>query len=147
MLASLFHVTQPDVSIHIKPPYMDLKIISDQMNINTTPAEISIDLQPSFNTMGLQDIQSLAETCGAEAKQTAMEGIERRVWEGDTLAKAHSPSIGQVMSYTATHPHEKQLVIAATPSVPPAISVTLGKVAVQVVPGRIVVNTNLDISI
>jgi hypothetical protein len=140
-------ITKPDVKVDIKPLRMDLKIIPGDMEIHTTPAAISIDLQPSFNTMDLQDIESLAETCGAEAKQVAMEGIERRVWEGDTLAKAHSPSIGQVMSYTATHPREKQLIIAATPSVPPAISVTLGKVAVQYVPGRIMVNTNMDISI
>lgn len=146
-MASAFHVTPPDVKIHIKPAYMDLKIISDDMNIHTTPAEISIDLQPSFNTMGLQDIESLSETFSAEAKQVSMDGIERRVSEGTELAKAHGPSIGQVVSYAALHPRERQLVISATPSVPPAISATLGQVEVQYVPGRIVVNTNLDISI
>jgi hypothetical protein len=140
-------ITKPDVKVNIKPPRMDLKIIPTEMNIRTTPAEISIDLQPSFNTMGLQDIESLSETFGAEAKQVAMEGIERRVSEGEALAKPHGPSVGQVMSNAVTHPREKQLVITATPSVPPAISATLGKVEVQVVPGRIVINTNLDISI
>jgi hypothetical protein len=144
----MLRITKPDVKVDIKPPRMDLKLTPTEMNIHTKSAEISIDLQPSFNTMGLQDIESLSEDFGAEAKQVAMEGIERRVSEGDSLAKAHAPSIGQVMSNAATHPREKQLVVTATPSVPPAISATLGKVEVQVVPGRVaVINTNLDISI
>ncbi|MBU2699147.1 hypothetical protein Ga0466249_000226 [Sporomusaceae bacterium BoRhaA] len=144
----MLRVTKPDVKVDIKPPRMDLKLVPAEMNMHTTSAEISIDLQPSFNTMGLQDIESLSEEFGAEAKQAAMEGIERRVSEGESLAKPHGPSIGQVMSNAATHPREKQLVVAATPSVPPAISATLGKVEVQVVPGRVaVINTNLDVSI
>lgn len=135
-------ITQPDLKLQIKAPDLIIHTQKPDLEIHTTPPEVIIDLRESFNSMGLKDIDALARTESDAAKQTSMEGIERRAQEGIALEKAKGPSSAQ-LAVKASEPKEKKLAIGLMPDTPPRITVKTGGVKGNYTKGD--VNVKLDL--
>ncbi len=133
-------ITPPDLKYKIKQPEADIKIRQADLQLKIEKPEVIVDLRQSFNTMGLQDIDTLSRSMGDEAKQTLLKGIERRVTEGEELAKPKGASVGKIVAASAaTEIPKKELVIGLMPAVPPKITARLGQVKGFYTPGNVAV--------
>ena len=131
-------ITQPDLNLRIKAPDLNIHTQQPELDLHTTQPEEIIDLHESFDSMGLKGIASVAKTIGDEAKQTALNGGERRAQEETELEKAKRPSVSHLAD-RASKPQEKQLLIGLMPDAPPRITAELGIVKGNYTPGDVVV--------
>lgn len=120
-------ITQPNLNIKTTQPDLQLKTTPADLALQIEQPEVIIDLRASFNSMGLQDTYTFADSAAKEAKQACMRGIERRVSVGNQFTEPHGPSAGKIVA-ESSNPPEKQLVIGLMPSVPPDISAKMGTV-------------------
>lgn len=136
-------ITPPDLRLHVTQPDMQLQVRPCDLELRIEQPEVIIDLRQSFDSMGLQDSTALARSCAADARQTVMRGISRRVQEGDALAQPHGPSVGAIVAASAASERPpKELVITAMPAVPPKITARLGAVRGSCTPGAVYVQLN-----
>jgi hypothetical protein len=118
---------------------MELHIVPAQFDLEITPMQININLRATYNSMGLRDNVSFAQSVTQDAQQTFMQGLERRVQQGDEMAAPKSPSVAQIVSRDLVPKPSKQLGLALTPPVPPQVSGTPGTIKETYVPGSITV--------
>lgn len=135
------------IGLNITPPDLKLRITRPDLQLDTKPAdlqlsierpEVLIDLRESFNSMGLQDPATLTKECAEKAQQTLLNGIERRVKEGEEFSDPQSPSVAKIVSASAESAiPKKELVLGLMPSAPPKISAKLGSIKGEYAPGDI----------
>jgi hypothetical protein len=135
------NITQPNINLKIKAPDIEIKTTPANLDLKIEPPEILIDLQASFDSMGLKGTYSQAASLAEEAKQACARGIDRRVSIQRQVANPHTPSIGKIIA-AASKPPEKELVIGLSPSVGPNISAKLGTIKGTYTPARVDVTVN-----
>jgi hypothetical protein len=133
------NITKPNMNLKITAPDIQLKTTPVNLDLTIEPPEIFIDSQASFESMGLQGTYSFANSLAEDAKQSCVQGIERRVSTMRQMEDPHSGSIGQIIA-AASKPPEKQLVIGLSPSVGPDVSAKLGTIKGTYTPARIEAN-------
>ncbi|SFM37957.1 DUF6470 family protein [Pelosinus propionicus] len=130
------NITQPNINLKITAPDIQMKTTPANLELTIEPPEIFIDSREAFDSMGLQGTYSYANSLAQEAKQAAVQGIERRVSIMRQMEDPQSGSVGQVVA-AASQPPEKEVVIGLSPSVRPSISAKLGTVKGTYTPARI----------
>lgn len=130
------NITQPNIKLKITAPDIEMKTTPANLELKIEPPEVMVDLRGSFNSMGLQDTYSFADSALQEAKQSFLQALDRRVQLGDQMTDPHGAPIGQIVAQ-ASKPSEKELVIGLCPSVPPRISAKLGTIRGTYTPSRI----------
>ncbi|AIF53658.1 DUF6470 family protein [Pelosinus sp. UFO1] len=130
------NITQPNINLKITAPDIKMKTTPANLDLKIEPPEIIVDLRGSFNSMGLQDTYSFADSAAQEAKQAALQALDRRTQLGDQMADPHGPSIGQIVAQASKRP-EKEVAIGLSPSVGPKISANLGTIKGVYTPARI----------
>jgi hypothetical protein len=85
---ALMGINTTPTRISIKQPRADFELDIDHLKveINTKQILVQIDQQQCFNESGLKDYKTLRSDNVAEAKQAVLEGIARRVDEGNRMA-------------------------------------------------------------
>ncbi|GMB01690.1 DUF6470 family protein [Pelosinus sp. IPA-1] len=129
-------ITQPNLNLKTTQPDLQIKTTPADLALHIEQPEIIIDLRASFNSMGLQDTYTFADSAAQAAKEACLQGIERRVSIGNQFTEPHGPSAGQIVA-EASKPPEKKLVIGLMPSVPPEISAKMGTVKGTYTPAHI----------
>jgi hypothetical protein len=128
------YIQQPPASFEIE--HKDAKLI-----IHTEQARILIDQQQCFNESGLMDPTALAEDIAQRSKQAAIEGIARRVDEGNQLADVRNRgnAIAQIAFNNTFENHEFNMV--TMPQSPPKFDVAGGTVDIQVEEGYVIIHS------
>lgn len=132
-------IQKPDLKLTIKAPEADIKIQPPNLDLQIDNPEIFIDLRQTYNSMGYKDVQTFTDDFIADAKQTALAGVERVVSEGYALSKAKGPSSGD-LAFEDSLASEKEVEIGLIPSAPPKITAQMGQVKGIYTPGSVKVN-------
>ncbi|VBB09437.1 Hypothetical protein LUCI_4727 [Lucifera butyrica] len=135
------HTTPGNLNLHTAQPDLRLHTQAAELQLHTVPAEVMIDMQPSFNSMGLQDLTSFGQSNAQDAQQAISRAVSVAVEQGKKYAVPHGERVGKIVADAVQERRpDKQLVISNVPSVPPAISVQLGRVEGRYIDGRVATN-------
>lgn len=86
------NTTPARMSIQQPKADFELNIKDPKLEIHTEHVQVRIDQRQCFNESGLKDYATLTRDMAMEAKQAVMEGISRRVEEGNFKASIQSGS-------------------------------------------------------
>ncbi|GGJ60614.1 DUF6470 family protein [Virgibacillus salexigens] len=103
-------IRQPKADVTIQQP-------KPEVSITTTPAKLSIDQSKAFADMNLMRIFQRNKAFAQEGQTSVLEGISRRVRQGNELMKLEnegSPIVNQAVQNA--HPKMKTLGITFIPS-------------------------------
>lgn len=84
------HTTPAKVSIQQPKADFEMHTEYSKLEMHTEQVQVQIDQQQCFNESGLKDYATLTRDNVMEAQQAVMEGIARRVSEGDMMASLKS---------------------------------------------------------
>jgi len=110
------YIQQPEAELHLEQPPAEL-------TINRTPSKLTIDQTEAWESMDLKTIRKRMEEFAEEGEKKLLEGIARRVRDGDELmeiSKGGNPIAAQAKRNSQDPP--KQFNIGY---IPPLFSVKL----------------------
>ncbi len=134
------------IAMDIKEPALKMQSTLPRLEIQITPAElemesprprIHIDQRQCFADAGLKSPSVLSEACVARARSQVLEGIGRRVSEGNQLAQINGATVGAVAGNTYIFEDRLDFNCTAIPKQRPEISFDLQAVQVSYRPGDI----------
>lgn len=144
MVNLLVQIQQGRIGLNVTPPQYDLKIQAPDLEIKQAPAEISlkqpaatleIDSTPARESLGYCGIEAQLRQFNQDAMAASMDGIDRRVQEGETLGAIEKHiSIAQVISQTLK-PRDRDLELVNI--APIRISIQQSPLQWQVEPGGV----------
>ncbi|SFA88248.1 hypothetical protein SAMN04488072_10354 [Lentibacillus halodurans] len=103
-------IRQPEADISIRQPHAEV-------SIETQPSKLTIDQTKAWEDMGLMHISRFIEKYANDGRQGVMDGIARRVKQGNGLMKIENdgnPIASQAI--TNAYDQQKQLGITFIPS-------------------------------
>ncbi|HYE83655.1 MAG TPA: DUF6470 family protein [Clostridia bacterium] len=131
---------------YIAQPSAELMIDTEspKIEIHTEPVKVLIDQGQCFNESGLMDNGTLAEDVAQRGRQAAIEGIGRRVFEGNFMASVESggkaiPNISFNNSFD-----NKEFNMVTMPGSRPKIEVVGGTVDIRIDEGKVSTNAETN---
>ncbi len=116
------NIDKPAAKLNIKPPKLNVSSGKPEVEVSFSWPEVHIDQSQSFADIGLRDYRRLSEYNCSKAHSTALEGIKRRVSEGDSLAAIdRKTTIQRVIAARVQAEAECPYNIAYIPEHPPEI--------------------------
>lgn len=121
---------KPDVSMHTEHPKLEIK--------NELP-KVLIDQYECFAEAGLKNFIDLTRETAQLSKKAAMQGIERRVNQGNQMRDIHKKinPIAQQAVYNAFEQFKKEFSLGTVPKSRPKIELKEGKPQIKVREGRV----------
>lgn len=136
---TLLDIRTTSAKVNIAQPRPDMRIDSEspKVIIESEQLRVQIDQRQCFNESGLKDYATLSRDYAAAARQAVLEGISRRVSEGNMLsdiAKGGNAFV-QIAVNNSTRKHVFGIV--TMPMSRPAIDFTGGTVDIKVEEGYV----------
>lgn len=143
-----------NIQLQITPARLDIQQKPAEMNIKQAPADLEIDYTALRSSLGYQKPLDFQVSFSQDSQNTVHQGIDRRVNEGKLLEQ----QVGKHGSFRELVKQEEQKDLGSLELVyiqpvkinvtisPPKVSVNLGGVKTNYVPGEVhIVGTNLDV--
>lgn len=121
---------KPEISMHTEHPRVEIK--------NELP-KVIIDQYECFADAGLKNFLDLTKEAAQLGKQAALQGIERRVNQGNQMKDIHKDfnPIAQQADYNAFELFNKQFTFGTVPKSRPKIELKEGKPHIEFREGRV----------
>lgn len=121
--------TAPQVHMDIKAPNMELRQNQADYTLDITfPQIVDVDWKEFFQGIGLIDPFEAARREAQEGQATVLEGIDRRVRQGEEISHLGDKSITIAKVFSQVPENEKQVVVDAVPKTPPKITFQMGEI-------------------
>ncbi|PKM77592.1 MAG: hypothetical protein CVU90_07010 [Firmicutes bacterium HGW-Firmicutes-15] len=124
-------IRKPSINLHSTLPSIELQTSPAELEMESPRPRIHIDQRQCFADAGLKSPSVLSEDCVARARSQALEGIGRRVSEGNQLAKINGATVADVAGNSYIFEDKVDFNCTAIPKQRPEISFDLQPVAVN----------------
>jgi AraC-like DNA-binding protein len=115
----------------------DMDIKKPDISISTSYPEIDIDLSRCRSEMGYSSMPELARRFRDEGLQAALDYIQSKAAEGDTLAALEKGVTIQDVAFNAAFPEPPDFNVDMIPKSPPQINVKEGRVEIDLIYGSV----------
>lgn len=132
------NIDKPGVRLSISPPRLRVNAQVSEINIHSPRAELEIDQSQCWTDLGARKPVEYGKECASQAYQQGLEGIARRVAEGESQAAIEKG--GSVVNLIASRfkaEAECPYTIAFIPEHPPQVTVKAGEMEAEASEGGI----------
>lgn len=144
---ALIGINTINAKVNISQPKADVSMHTDhaKVEIHSENPKVLIDQYQCFAEAGLKNFLDLTKESAQIGKQAVLQGIQRRVSEGNQMADIHKDynPIAQIADYNAFELYNKEFNFGFIPKSRPKIDVIEGKVNIQAHEGKV----SLDVKV